>query len=81
MKMLALVKNGKAFEASSIVDLIFCTGFFKFDYEKGLLYFNNSLDTISYSKEYTAKEMGVEMAKRAVTLMERRGWTLYKSIK
>jgi hypothetical protein len=78
--MIALVKEGTAFEASSIVDLIFCTGWFRFDYEKGQLFFNEHLDTITYSKNYTPKEMAREMAERAVKLLKQRGWTLYKAL-
>jgi hypothetical protein len=78
--MIALVKEGQAFEASTLTYLILSTGWFRFDYEKGQLYFNNHLDTISYSKSYTPKEMASEMAKRAVKLLEQRGWTLYKAI-
>ena len=76
--MIALVKDSQAFEASTLTYLIFSTGWFRFDYQNGQLYFNDHLDTISYSKEFTPKEMAREMAKRALTLLERRGWTLYK---
>jgi hypothetical protein len=36
-------------------------------------------DTVSFSDEYTATELHREMCGRALTLLQRRGWTLFEA--
>lgn len=77
----ALVKNGEAIEADSLIDLVILTGRFEFDVknpDNGVLYFRGNPDSITYGKSYNAYEKTQEMAKRAVVILERNGWTLYK---
>lgn len=77
--MYALVKDGKAIEGMSKIDLIQNTKKFIFDVRSGHLYYRNKKDSITYNpNEYTIEEMMYEMAKRGVELMVRSGWTIYK---
>jgi len=75
----ALVKNGEAIEGDLLADILTLTNLFKFDLNKGYLYFRGKQDTISYSSTYTPKEMISEMAQRGMKLLESQGWKLYKT--
>ena len=75
----ALCKNEQALEADTLIEIIILTGLFRLMIPKGVLYFREERDSITYSSNYTPKEMVREMASRGIKLLEREGWTLYKS--
>lgn len=77
--MVALVKDGKAFEGITLTQAVLHTGLFRFDAEKGKLYFRDEPDTITYSDTYTFDEKVRAMASRGANLLQRQGWILYKS--
>lgn len=64
----------------SKVDLIQNTNLFHFDIQNGELYFRKEKDTISYHSSYTPEEMMLEMSNRAIELLKRNGWTLFKEV-
>ena len=77
---LALVKNRVAIEGDYLSDIITQTQSFKFDLNKGELYFQGKKDTVSYTVgSWTSKEMLNQMNHRALELLIRQGWTLYKA--
>jgi len=79
--MYALIRGDWTIRGFDKVDLIRNTGKFAFDTTNGILYFENEKDTITYSTQsYTEEEMVREMTKRAIQLLNHRGWELYKKV-
>ena len=48
------------------------------DYQGRRLIMFGSPDTVTYHREYSEDEMKIEAYRRALSLLERRGWVLYE---
>ena len=77
--MYCLVKQGRVHEGTSILAIVSRACKLEIDYSQGIMYIDGVADTITYSREYTNVEMEREMVKRALTLLQRAGWTYYES--
>ena len=79
--MYAAIKLGEnTITGATKADLVIDSGKFSFDLDKGQLYHNGKLDTISYGKSYTVIEMVREMTSRSLTILKNSGWRIYKEI-
>lgn len=67
----------KMFWGDSVYESIGKTGLFEMDFKKGILFFKNQPDTISYSLSLEKEEMFRFMMNRAETLLSRSGWKFY----
>jgi len=73
--------SNNCFTGFSTYEVVQNTNLFEFDLSNGCLYWNKEKDTISYDKSLTDHEMQKMMADRAITLLTRNGWMLYKGVK
>ena len=77
---MALIKDGVAYEASTIAELVYKAAKVELDYEKHTIIVNGVLDSITYSNEYKPAEFRADASRRVLRLLIKQGWRLFKEI-
>ena len=78
----ALISNyGTVYTGNSLYEIVKNTGNFIFKLDKGILMFNDEMDTITYEKHLSESDMKAYMTTRALKLLTQDGWHLYKEMK
>jgi hypothetical protein len=80
MKLLINFYNNKYYLGENNTDIIKQIPFIKFNYDKRIIEINDKEDTISFSKEYTDNELIIEFSNRAIELLKRNGYSLWKPV-
>jgi hypothetical protein len=73
-------RNDKHFVGSTLTDVVLSSGAVTFDLSARRAVIYGQLDTVSFSRAFTDKELVHELACRALTVLKRYDFQLFKNI-
>jgi arylamine N-acetyltransferase len=72
-------RGGYHYTGGSLIDVVLSTRDVTFDYAARRVVVYGKPDTVGFTTDYSHEEMAVEMARRAITVLKRYGWQLFRN--